>query len=66
MFFLSSADFAQNRFFPKKFFKEYHQNVKQFGSNLSLAFCLILVQTVCKGYQQTMVADKSLRVHAFT
>ena len=37
--FLSSADFFKINFF-EKFFWEYHQSVKQFGSRSELAFCL--------------------------
>ena len=37
MFFLSSADFLQNKF-SEKFFKEYHQSIKLFESR-SGQFC---------------------------
>ena len=43
---LSSADFFNINFF-KKFFKEHKQSVKK------LDHILILVQTVCRGYQET-------------
>ena len=46
--------------FFEKFFQEYHQNVKQFGSK-SGPSNRIGVETVCKGYQQTTLAGKELR-----
>ena len=36
--FLSSADFFQNQLF-KKFFQQYHQSAKQFGSMSGLMLC---------------------------
>ena len=48
--------------FLKKFFQEYHQNVKQ--SNESLG--LILVQTVCQSYQQTTLVDKKLTKYKYS
>ena len=38
-YFLSSADLFQNQHFFKKFFQEYHQSVKQFGSRSGPTFC---------------------------
>ena len=61
--FLSSAEFFQMNFF-EKFFQEYHQSVKQFGSRSGPTFCLsglICVQTVCEGDQQmTSVGKESM------
>ena len=41
--------------FFKKFFREYHQSVRQFGSRSDTTFLSgqIRVKIVCKGYQQT-------------
>ena len=63
--FLSYADFFQNHFF-KKFFQEYHQSVKQFGSRSGLTFWmsgLIWVQTVFKSYEQTKQDCFVLQLH---
>ena len=49
-------------FKTKQFFPEYHQNVKRFGSRCFVG--LILIQTVCKGYQQTILGGKELNAHA--
>ena len=37
----------------EKFFEEHYHSVKRFGSRLDpdVLYVLILVQTVCKGYQ---------------
>ena len=48
-----AADF----FFHKKFFQGYHQSVKQFD----ILSGLILAETVCKGYLQTMLVSKELK-----
>ena len=53
--FLVSADFFKINFFSI-FFQEYHHRVRQFGSRSGQRFVgLILVQTVCKWYQQMTV-----------
>ena len=43
--------------FFEKFFQEYDQSLKQFGSSLS---GLISAQTVCKSYQQATLGGKEL------
>ena len=50
--------FSQINIF-QKIFREYHQSVKYFRSQIEphIFSCLIWVQTVCKGYQQP--EDKS-------
>ena len=48
--------------FIEKFFREYHQSVKQFGSRSGPTFCPNWVQTVCKGYQQkTLVGEELIK-----
>ena len=37
--FLWSADFFSNQYFSDKFFQEYHQSVKHFGSRSGRTFC---------------------------
>ena len=56
-FILLSAGSFQNQF--RKFFHEYHQSVKQFGSRSGPTLCWACsgFQTVCKDYQQTRVVD---------
>ena len=58
MLILSSVEFSKLTF-SKKYFKEYYQGVKQFGSR-SRRSALIWVQTVCKGYQ--LLARKELKI----
>ena len=60
---LSPADFFKISFF-KKIFHKCHQRAKQLGSRSSPTKIsgLIVVQTVFKGYQQTALACKELRV----
>ena len=58
--FWSSAELLQNFF--KKFFQAFHQSVKKLGFRSGPTFfsCLIWIQTVCKGYQQTAGAGNEL------
>ena len=53
-FFLSSADFFQNKPF-KKFFLEHYQSVKQFGSRSGTTFCRSSSESklFALGYEQT-------------
>ena len=59
--FLASAVFFKINFF-EKYFQESHQSVKQFGlcSGPTKLSGLILVQTVCKSYQQTTLEGNEL------
>ena len=54
-------NFSKSFFF--KFFQDYCQSVKKFGSRSGRAFCQARSgsKTVCKGFQQTTLIGKELR-----
>ena len=51
----------QNHFF-KKFFQEYHQSDKQFGSRSGPAFFFFFASSGCKGYHQTTLVGKEIEL----
>ena len=62
LFFFSKLTFSE------KFFREYHQSVKWFGSRSrpDILLGLIWVHTVCKGNQQTTPVGKEFKETEFT